>query len=86
LIYQKGIEVGDTIKFSLLPSLQESVIVQVVALYQYPTFKELLTFLGYQGDALDEKMHLIYSFYSKQQEDENGVLGIKMKIIPEKES
>ena len=86
MIYQKGIEVGDTIKFSLLPSLQESVIVQVVALYQYPTFKELLTFLGDQGDALDEKMHLIYSFYSKQQEDENGVLGIKMKIIPEKES
>lgn len=38
---RKKVQIGDTIEFSKLPDLVEKLNVEVVDLYQYPTFKEL---------------------------------------------
>lgn len=78
---RKNIKIGDTIIFSKLPDLKEQITVEVLDLYLYPTFKELLIFLGYSGDELDKKMRGIYSIYTKEQERTYGVLGIKMKKL-----
>ncbi len=78
---RKKIQIGDTIEFSKLPDLREKLNVEVLDLYQYPTFRELLIFLGYSGETLDKKVQGMYSIYTPEQEKNNGVLGIKIKKI-----
>lgn len=78
---RKEIKIGDTIEFSKLPDLIEKLNVQVVGLYQYKTFRDLLIFLGYNGEELDKKIQGIYSIYTKEQEEKYGVLGIKIRKI-----
>lgn len=78
---RKKIKIGDTIEFSKLPDLIEKLDVEVVDLYQYSTFKELLTFLGYSGENLDKKIQGLYSIYSPEQEKTYGVLGIKITKV-----
>lgn len=78
---RKEIQIGDIIEFSKLPDLIEKLNVEVIDLYQYTTFRELLLFLGYSGDDLDKKIQGIYSIYTPEQEKNHGVLGIKIKKI-----
>lgn len=78
---RKEIQIGDIIEFSKLPDLIEKLNVEVIDLYQYPTFRELLLFLGYSGDELDKKVQGIYSIYTPEQEKNYGVLGIKIKKL-----
>ena len=78
---RRKIRVGDTIEFSKLPDLTEKITVEVVDLYKAKTFRELLSNLGYQGKELEEKVQGMYSIYSKDQEQEFGVLGIKIKLL-----
>ncbi len=75
---RKKIKVGDTIEFSKLPNLEEKIMVKVIDLYQYPTFKDLFFYLGYRGSELDNMVKGMYTIYSLKQEKENGVLGIKI--------
>ncbi len=78
---RKQIKIGDTIEFSKLPDLKEKLKVEVIDLYQYKTFKELLESLDYTGNKLDEKLKGMYSIYTKEKEQANGVLGIKIKKL-----
>ena len=78
---RKKIKIGDTIEFSKLPDLIEKLNVEVIDLYQYKTFRELLSFLGYSGLDLDKKIQGIYSIYTPEQEKTHGVLGIKIKKL-----
>lgn len=78
---RKEVQIGDTIEFSKLPDLIEKLNVEVIDLYQYPTFKELLTFLGYSGEDLEKKTERMYSIYTPEQEKTYGVLGIKIKKL-----
>lgn len=78
---RRKLKIGDTIQFSKLPDLLETIDVEVIDLYHYPTFRELLLFLGYQDEKLYQKLQRLYHFYSKEQETLNGVIGIKMKVI-----
>lgn len=78
---RKKLKIGDTIQFSKLPDLLETVDVEVIDLYHYPTFRDLLLFLGYQDKKLNQKLQRLYHFYSKEQEILNGVLGIKIKVM-----
>ncbi len=78
---RKEIKVGDTIEFSKLPDLVEKLNVEVVDLYQYPTFRELLIFLGYNEEELNKKLQGMYYIYTPEQEKTYGVLGIKIKKL-----
>jgi len=80
---RKEVKIGDTIEFSKLPNLIKKLNVEVVALYQYSTFKELLFFLGYKDNELEEKVEGMYSIYNHEQEKKHGVLGIKIKKLEE---
>ena len=79
---RKQIKIGDTIEFSLLPDLKEKILTEVVDLYHANTFKELLENI-YQNneDLVKNKLEGIYTIYSKEQEKNYGVLGIKIKLI-----
>lgn len=78
---RRMVKKGDVIEFSKLPDLEEKINMEVIDLYPYPTFKELLSFLGYTGEELEEKTKSMYSIYTKNQEKEYGVLGIKVRRI-----
>ena len=78
---RRKIKIGDTIEFSKLPDLKEKLDVEVIDLYQYQTFRELFSFLGYEGAKLDETVAGMYTIYTPQQEQDNGVLGIKIKKL-----
>ena len=80
------IAVGDTIEFSKLPELTETINVVVEALLIYKDFKSLFTDFdankfggkGWSIDALVENMH---TYYSVEDEQKFGVLGIKVRVI-----
>lgn len=78
---RKQLKIGDTIEFSKLPDLVSKIEVEVVELYQYKTFRELLMFLGYKDQILEDKLNGIYKIYTKEQEQQNGVMGIKIKKL-----
>ena len=78
---RKKIKIGDTVEFSKLPDLKEKLNVEVIDLYQYQTFRELFSFLGYEGEKLEAAVAGMYSIYTSQQEYENGVLGLKIKKL-----
>ena len=75
---RKQIKVGDMIEFSLLPDLYEKILVEVVELYRANTFKELFTNLKMNELEIENKLNHIYEIYSKEQEKQYGVLGIKI--------
>jgi len=55
----------------------------VVGLLRYKTFKDLVEDHPAEAFGFDNKKDLleaIYSFYSKEQEEEGGVLGIRIQI------
>ncbi len=78
---RKKIQIGDIIEFSKLPNLIEKLEVEVIDLYHYSTFRELLEFLGYSEENLEQKVQGIYSIYTPEQEKAHGVLGIKIKKL-----
>ena len=78
---RKLVKIGDTIEFAKLPDLTEKVKVEVVGLYPYATFRELLSFLGYTKEELEYQVQGMYSIYTPEQEEKYGVLGIKMKRL-----
>ena len=78
---RKNVKIGDIIEFSKLPTLEEKIEVEVMDLYNYPTFKELFSFLGYKDKELEEAVNGMYEIYSPENEKKYGALGIKIKKI-----
>ncbi len=82
---RQKINVGDTIEFS--KSSIDKVEVEVIALLKYKTFKDLINNFpmqnyGYPKDyPVQEFLNKIYTIYSKEQEKQFGVLGIKVRLI-----
>lgn len=77
---RKKIKIGDTIEFSKLPDLQEKIVVDVLDLYQEPTFEDLFKKLYSDKNEIDEKVKSMHTIYSNEREEKYGVLGIKIKI------
>lgn len=81
---RKAISIGDTITFTREPEQQQQITVKVVALLHYPTFKDLLAdfppdyFGGADREALLDEVHC---FYSLEDQQPNGVLGIKIALV-----
>ena len=77
---RKLLKVGDKIVFSILPDLEDKIVVDVLDLYQEKTFKDLYIKLGNSEEAAQEKANSMYTIYTPEEEKEYGVLGIKIKI------
>ena len=77
---RQQVKVGDKIKFSKLPDLQEKLLVDVIDLYREDTFENLFKKLYTDEKEISMKTQGMYTIYSPEKEKQYGVLGIKIKI------
>lgn len=85
---RKGIKVGDEIIFQKEPELKEEISTKIVNLIVKRNFKDLIRNLDvseYSDKSESEEKFLkdLYSFYTKEQEEKYGVIGIQIKIRKE---
>jgi len=80
---RQEIKIGDHITFSLRPDFIEKEEVEVTELLHAPTFLELFALrpLAEFGIAKAEDSKNMYEYYSKEEEEKYGVVGIKFKEI-----
>lgn len=82
---RQQINIGDSIVFTKLPNNKETLTVEVVGLFRYPKIADLVSdfnmaYFGYPSNYdKDEFTNSIYSIYTPEQENEHGILGIKVK-------
>lgn len=86
---RKNIKIGDEIIFQKEPGLKEEIDTEVVNLIVKKDFKELIENLKiseYSDENESEENFLedLYKFYTKEQEEKYGVVGIKIKLRKEK--
>lgn len=77
----------DLIEFTNIKTL-ESIIVEVVELYKYNSFDELYKHfdkisLGYDADEIADPKDM-EKYYSKNEQGNCGVIGIKIKVLEER--
>lgn len=80
---RRMIKVGDTITFYKEPLLNESFNVKIVNLYRYNNFNELfdnynITLLADKSMSKEELLNELEKFYSKEKQEQYGVLGIEV--------
>lgn len=85
---RKEIKIGDTIIFQKESELKEEINTQIVNLIVKRNFKELIKTLDvseYSDKKETEEKFLedLYKFYTKEQEEKYGVIGIQIKIKKE---
>lgn len=81
---RRAITIGDTITFLLEPEMKESVQAKVVALLNYKTFTDLANdFPAHRFGHPDTEdlLKSIFTFYTKEQEAQHTVLGIKIELV-----
>ena len=78
---RRKVKIGDEIEFSKLPDLQEKLLVEVLDIYRAETFKDLFEKIYIDKDEIERKTKSMYQFYSKEQEKEYGVVGIKIALL-----
>ena len=86
---RKNIKIGDEIIFQKEPELKKEIDTEVVDLIVKKNFKELIEILKvseYSDENESEETFLedLYKFYTKEQEEKYGVVGIKIKLRKEK--
>lgn len=83
---RKKIKIGDTIIFLKEPKLNESFSTKVVELLKYNTFEEMfknfdITILADKSMTKEELINVLEQFYTKEEQEKYGVLGIKIELI-----
>jgi len=84
---RQKLNIKDTIEFSKLPSLEQKLKVEIVALLRYNSFRDLLGDFGleYYGCpssySINSFLNELYAIYPKEKEQQYGVLGIKIKLL-----
>lgn len=81
---RREIKLGDTIEFRREPEQTEVVQAEVIGLFNYKTFSDLVNdfpAIDFGDDNKETLLERIYTFYTKEQESEYSVLGIKIKLI-----
>ena len=78
---RKKVKIGDKIEFSKLPDLQEKILVDVLDIYRDKTFENLFKKIYTDEEEIERKTKSMYQFYSKEQEREYGVVGIKIALL-----
>ena len=82
---RQKIKIGDTIKFLKEPELNESFEVKVVDLLRYNSFEEMFNYydisvLADNSMTKEELLSVLEQFYSKEEQEKYGVLGIKIEL------
>ncbi len=85
---RKNIKIGDEIVFQKEPELKEKVSTQIIDLIIKKNFKELIDNLDVseyadESESEEEFLNDLYKFYTKEQEEKYGVVGIQIKIRKE---
>lgn len=80
------IKIGDTIKFLKEPELKESFNVKVIGLLSYNSFKEMfedfdISILSDKSMTKEELISVLEEFYTKEKQEQYGVLGIRIELI-----
>jgi len=81
---RRKINTGDRIEFSSGDGLTKKIVVKVKALYRYGSFEDLFSdfppeyFGGVSKKELSEEIH---GFYSTEEEQRYGVVGIKIELL-----
>ena len=75
------VNIGDKIEFSKLPDLEEKITVEVIDLYKDKSFNELFKKLIDDEEEIERKTNAMHEFYSSEEEEKYGVLGIKIKLL-----
>lgn len=78
---RRKVKIGDKIEFSKLPDLQEKILVEVLDIYKDETFENLFKKIYTDEEKIKRKTKSMYQFYSKEQEKEYGVVGIKIDLL-----
>lgn len=80
---RRKIKVGDEIEFFKLPKLQERILVRVKNLYRGDSFKNLfkIIFPDKDNKEINNKTEKMLKYYTHEQEEEYGVIGIEIEII-----
>lgn len=83
---RKNIKLGDKIKFLKEPLLNESFEAEVICLLNYRSFEDLIrdydtSILSDNTVSKEEVLSTLSKFYSREDEDKNGVLGIRIILI-----
>ena len=79
---RKFINIGDIIEFTNIDT-NEKILVKVVNLYHYDTFLELFNNFDNKRLGLkeDDDASIMDKFYSRDEQEKYGVLGIEIKLI-----
>ena len=85
---RRTVKAGDIIVFDSFDDAQDIVVVQVVELHHFNRFQELFASelfpkTGSVGVSAEEAAKSMYQYYTKEQEEQYGVLGIEIKLLTE---
>ena len=83
---RQKIKIGDTIKFLKEPDLKESFNAKAVGLLRYNTFEDMfedfdISILSDKSMTKEELIGVLEQFYTKEKQEQFGVLGIKIELI-----
>lgn len=81
---RQKIDLGDRIVFNRLDGNTETLEVVVVGLLRYGTFGDMFAHVGaerFGGKTAEGLADAMLSYYSQQEQDDHGVLGIDMAIV-----
>ena len=83
---RKLINIGDTIEFQKEPELTETFKVKVTGLLNYNFFDNLfadfdIPMLADKNMTKEELKNILEEFYTKDKQEEYGVLGIKIELV-----
>ena len=83
---RQQIKIGDTIKFLKEPNLNESFYAKVVGLLLYNSFEDMfkdfdISILSDKSMTKKELINDLEQYYSKEQQKQYGVLGIRIELI-----
>lgn len=83
---RQQIKIGDTIKFLKEPELNEPFEAKVVGLLRYNSFKDMfndfdISVLSDKSMTKDELIDVLEEFYTKEKQEQYGVLGIRIELM-----
>ena len=82
---RQQINIGDTIKFLKEPDLKESFNAKVVGLLRYNSFEDMfkdydISVLADKSMTKEELINVLEEFYTKEKQEQYGVLGIRIEL------
>lgn len=81
---RQQINLGDQVEFTCAEDQSRKVETTVKALYRYHDFKNLFSDFSpflFGGTSKDELLKEIETFYSKEEQNTYGVVGIKIEVV-----